>query len=69
LRNAATTQPDELTSMSEVRRLAFFCLELARQRKGMGVRGLDDSGDAPLRVEQLAKMPGHARCVEDMRRR
>jgi hypothetical protein len=46
----------------------FFCPELARERKGMSARGLDDSGDAPLHVEQLAKTPGHAQHVEDTRR-
>jgi hypothetical protein len=39
------------------------------EREGMSARALDDSGDAPLHVEQLVKTPGRARHVEDTRRR
>jgi hypothetical protein len=46
----------------------IFRLKRARGRKGMEGQGLDGSRDT-LRVEQLAKMLGHAWCVEDTRRR
>jgi hypothetical protein len=47
-------------------RAAFFCPRLARERKEMGGRCLDGSGDAPLHAGQLTVMPGHAWRVEDM---
>jgi hypothetical protein len=36
------------------------------EEEGMDGRGLDGIRDTLLRVEQLAKVPGHARRVEDM---
>jgi hypothetical protein len=54
-------------SVTVVREAAFFRLRCARGRKGMGGRGLDSSRDTLLRVEQLAKVPGRARRMEDMR--
>jgi hypothetical protein len=56
-------------SVTVVWEAVILRLRCVRGRKGMGGRGLDSSRDTLLRVEQLAKVLGHARHVEDTRRR
>jgi hypothetical protein len=50
-------------------RFLRFGDDRGKKEEGMDGRGLDGNRDTLLRVEQLAKVPGRARRVEDTRRR
>jgi hypothetical protein len=49
-------------------RFLHFGDDRGKEEEGMDGRGLDGNRDTLLRVGQLAKVPGHARRVEDTRR-